>query len=143
MKDNANLSEKLKDIEHQNTLLEGETDTIGEYIALYQSQRKALRLQFQQKDSFINKLLNERSTMQSHITRLQQLITDLPCVDETNDDTVRTRSDSVSSNISTMSIMSTTKDEMLEIIGKLKLKKEAIVVGGPVYSGAHGPIRDV
>ena len=36
----------------------------GEYIALYQSQRKALRLQFQQKDSFINKLLNERSTMQ-------------------------------------------------------------------------------
>ena len=32
MKDNANLSEKLKDIEHQNTLLEGETDTIGKGI---------------------------------------------------------------------------------------------------------------
>ena len=29
MKDNANLIEKLKDIEHQNIILEGETDTIG------------------------------------------------------------------------------------------------------------------
>ena len=29
MKDNANLVEKLKDIEHQNIILEGETDTIG------------------------------------------------------------------------------------------------------------------
>ena len=36
----------------------------GEYISLYQSQRQALRLQFQQKDSLINKLLNERSDMQ-------------------------------------------------------------------------------
>ena len=36
----------------------------GEYISLYQSQRKALRLQFQQKDDFINKLLNERADMQ-------------------------------------------------------------------------------
>ena len=29
MKDNANLIEKVKDIEHQNIILEGETDTIG------------------------------------------------------------------------------------------------------------------
>ena len=29
MKDNANLHEKLKDVEYQNVLLEGETDTIG------------------------------------------------------------------------------------------------------------------
>ena len=36
----------------------------GEYISLYQSQRQALRLQFQQKDTLINKLLNERSDMQ-------------------------------------------------------------------------------
>ena len=31
MRDNANLYEKLKDMEHQNLLLEGETDTIGYY----------------------------------------------------------------------------------------------------------------
>ena len=29
MKDSANLIEKVKDIEHQNIILEGETDTIG------------------------------------------------------------------------------------------------------------------
>ena len=34
MKDNANLIEKVKDIEHQNIILEGETDTIGRQVTL-------------------------------------------------------------------------------------------------------------
>ncbi|XP_063687768.1 golgin subfamily A member 2-like [Bolinopsis microptera] len=150
MKENANLVEKVKDIEHQNIILEGETDTIGEYISLYQSQRQALRLQFQQKDNLINKLLNERSDMQAHISRLQQLITELPCVDEA-EDTLKTapfgrsRSNSISSNVSTLSIMSTTRDEMLEIIGRLRLKTDIgkKPVTGPMYGGGgRGPIKD-
>ena len=34
MKDNASLEERLKDVEHQNLLLEGETDTIGNFYLL-------------------------------------------------------------------------------------------------------------
>ena len=86
---------------------------------------------------------------QAHISRLQQLITELPCVDETEDTPKttplgRTRSDSISSNVSTLSIMSTTRDEMLEIIGRLRLKTDVgkKPVAGPMYAGGRGPIKD-
>ena len=86
---------------------------------------------------------------QAHISRLQQLITELPCVDEA-EDTLKTapfgrsRSNSISSNVSTLSIMSTTRDEMLEIIGRLRLKTDIgkKPVTGPMYGGGRGPIKD-
>ena len=89
---------------------------------------------------------------QEHIGRLQQLITELPCIDETETDSTpklpalgRTRSDSISSNVSSLSIMSTTRDEMLEIIGKLRLKTDPAKkpVTGPVFAGGRGPIKDM
>eukprot|EP00116_Pleurobrachia_bachei_P015501 sb/3475763/ len=123
MKDNANLIERMKDIEHQNTLLEGETDTIGEYIALYQSQRQALRTQFRQKDDFISQLLTERSDMQGRISKLQQLVQDLPLDSTLKDDILKQR------------------DELLELVSKLDTRK--VVVDGPKYPGHRGKVRDM
>lgn len=84
------------------------------------------------------------------MNRLQELITELPCIDETPDTLklstlgTRTRADSVSSNISTLSIMSTTRDEMLEIIGKLRLRTDGSgPVNGPIYSGSRGPVKNI
>ena len=36
----------------------------GEYIALYQSQREALRAKFKEKDSFIQRLISEKEAVQ-------------------------------------------------------------------------------
>lgn len=56
------------------TLLEGETDTIGEYVSLYQTQRKALQIEYREKDNMLNTLQREKSELQEDVNRLRQLV---------------------------------------------------------------------
>ena len=65
----AQLLDRIEQVEHVNMKLETETETIGEYIALYQTQRQALKLKFSEKDQIITQISNEHSRMQvSHIS---------------------------------------------------------------------------
>ncbi len=64
MSERAGLLERLEEEEHRILQLAGETDTIGEYVALYQMQREALRAKFLEKDQFIQQLTAEREAMQ-------------------------------------------------------------------------------
>lgn len=60
----ANLSDRIEQLEHMNMRLESETDSIGEYIALYQSQRQAMKEKFAEKDDIIQRISNEHGRMQ-------------------------------------------------------------------------------
>lgn len=91
MSEKAELVDLLQEREHLIVQLAGETETIGgwrgvsgrewgrpqrvvyhlfsvvhagEYIALYQKQRDALRAKFQEKDTFIQHLVVDRTAMQ-------------------------------------------------------------------------------
>ena len=73
----ASLSDTIEELEHKNTQLELETETIGEYITLYQSQRQALKDRFEERDQVIAKLSNEHGRMQNKVTQLHQLVMQL------------------------------------------------------------------
>jgi len=47
---------------------------VGDYIALYQTQREALKTKFQEKDDFIQRLMAEKAAMQANVTQLQVLV---------------------------------------------------------------------
>lgn len=64
MDSKANLSDRIDQLEHMNTRLESETETIGEYITLYQTQRQAMKDKFLEKDEIITRISNEHGRMQ-------------------------------------------------------------------------------
>lgn len=64
MSEKAALAEQLAEEEHRILQLAGEADTIGEYVALYQTQREALRAKFIEKDEFIQQLMRDKAAMQ-------------------------------------------------------------------------------
>ena len=74
MRQKAELEDRLQHKEKLLTLLEGETDTIGEYVSLYQSQRRALQIQYSQKQVLLDQLQVEKRSMQEDISRLRQLV---------------------------------------------------------------------
>lgn len=74
MDQKISLSDKLQEMEHSNLQLASETETIGEYINLYRTQRLALKDKFLEKDRLISQLSNEHSRMQAKISHLQELV---------------------------------------------------------------------
>ena len=74
MRQKADLDDRLQHKEKLLTLLDGETDTIGEYVSLYQTQRRALQIQYSQKQVLLDQLQVEKNSMQEDISRLRQLV---------------------------------------------------------------------
>ncbi|XP_035684690.1 golgin subfamily A member 2-like isoform X2 [Branchiostoma floridae] len=74
MRDKAELSDKVQELEHLNMQLSGETETIGEYITLYHYQRAALHQRAREKDEFITRLAIDREDMQNKLGQLQNLV---------------------------------------------------------------------
>lgn len=70
MHDKAELEERLQESEHRIIQLEGETETIGEYISLYQTQREALKIKFMEKDRLIQQLLEDKAILEVSFTDL-------------------------------------------------------------------------
>uniref|UniRef100_A0A2C9L5K9 Golgin subfamily A conserved domain-containing protein n=1 Tax=Biomphalaria glabrata TaxID=6526 RepID=A0A2C9L5K9_BIOGL len=64
MKDKADLSDKADQLEHLVLQLQGETDTIGEYISLYHHQRALLQQRESQKNDYISQLARDREQLQ-------------------------------------------------------------------------------
>ncbi|NXD12250.1 GOGA2 protein, partial [Nothocercus nigrocapillus] len=65
MHEKADLKERLEELEHRCIQLSGETDTIGEYIALYQSQRAILKQRHQEKEEYISRLAQDKEEMKA------------------------------------------------------------------------------
>ncbi|XP_069729399.1 golgin subfamily A member 2 isoform X2 [Phaenicophaeus curvirostris] len=74
MREKADLKERLEELEHRCIQLSGETDTIGEYIALYQSQRAILKQRHQEKEEYISRLAQDKEEMKMKLLELQELV---------------------------------------------------------------------
>lgn len=64
MEDKAALQEQVQQYEHTVMQLSGETETIGEYVTLYQTQRAAMRSKFKEKDTYIQQLLEDKASLE-------------------------------------------------------------------------------
>ncbi|XP_032904615.1 golgin subfamily A member 2 isoform X2 [Amblyraja radiata] len=74
MQEKVDLKERVEELEHRCVQLSGETDTIGEYIALYQSQRAILKQRHTEKEEYINRLAQDKEEMKMKLAELQQLV---------------------------------------------------------------------
>lgn len=63
MQEKVDLKERVEELEHRCIQLSGETDTIGEYIALYQSQRAVLKERHREKEEYISRLAQDKEEM--------------------------------------------------------------------------------
>lgn len=70
----ADLSDQKQQLEHLVTQLQGETDTIADYIALYQVQRGIMRKRAAEKDDYISQLAKDREDLKAKLSELQCLI---------------------------------------------------------------------
>lgn len=74
MQDIANLTEEKQRLEHLVLQLQSETETIGEYIALYQHQRGILKQRALEKDEQLKQLANDRQEMKDKLEQLNMLV---------------------------------------------------------------------
>ncbi|XP_039618611.1 golgin subfamily A member 2 isoform X3 [Polypterus senegalus] len=74
MQANVELKERVEELEHRCIQLSGETDTIGEYIALYQNQRAIMKQRHFEKEEYISRLAKEKEEMKVKLSELQNLV---------------------------------------------------------------------
>ncbi|XP_032590268.1 golgin subfamily A member 2 isoform X2 [Drosophila grimshawi] len=70
----ADLTEEKQSLEHLVLQLQSETETIGEYIALYQTQRRMLKQREYEKATQMRLLQAEREQLREKIDALNQLV---------------------------------------------------------------------
>lgn len=73
----ADLTEEKQRLEHLVMQLQSETETIGEYIALYQTQRRILKQREYEKSAQTALLQEEREQMRDRLTMLNNLVNSL------------------------------------------------------------------
>ena len=74
MQDNVELSTEKEQLEHLVVQLQEETDTIGEYITIYQHQRQQQRLNLAEKEAQLQALSRDREELKAKLNELQQLV---------------------------------------------------------------------
>lgn len=74
MQEKVDLKERVEELEHRCIQLSGETDTIGEYIALYQNQRAIMKQKHYEKEQYINILAKDKEEMKVKVAELQDLV---------------------------------------------------------------------
>ncbi|XP_016302406.1 golgin subfamily A member 2-like [Sinocyclocheilus anshuiensis] len=74
MQEKVDLKERVEELEHRCIQLSGETDTIGEYIALYQNQRAIMKQRHFEKEQYINMLAKDKEEMKAKLAELQDLV---------------------------------------------------------------------
>lgn len=74
MEDIATLQDEKQRLEHVVLQLQGETETIGEYIALYQHQRAVLKQRSVDKENQLKQLASDREQMRFKLEQLNSLV---------------------------------------------------------------------
>ena len=74
MQDNVELSTEKEQLEHLVIQLQEETDTIGEYITIYQHQRQQQRLNLAEKEAQLHALSRDREELKNKLNELQFLV---------------------------------------------------------------------
>lgn len=73
----ANLTEEKQRLEHLVMQLQGETETIGEYITLYQQQRRLLKQREVEKDHQVQQIICDKEVMKDKLSQLNRLVEQL------------------------------------------------------------------
>lgn len=73
----ANLTEEKQRLEHLVMQLQGETETIGEYITLYQQQRRLLKQREVEKDVQVQQIISDKEIMKDKLSQLNRLVEQL------------------------------------------------------------------
>ncbi|XP_012262693.2 golgin subfamily A member 2-like isoform X2 [Athalia rosae] len=73
----AELSDEKQRLEHLVLQLQSETETIGEYVTLYQKQRGVLQEKAKEKEEAFRRLLEERNEQQEQLHKLKVLVAQL------------------------------------------------------------------
>ncbi|XP_015433389.1 PREDICTED: golgin subfamily A member 2-like [Dufourea novaeangliae] len=72
----AELTEEKQKLEHLVLQLQSETETIGEYITLYQKQRAVLQNRAREREQVFRQLLEQRNQQQEQLHKLKVLVSD-------------------------------------------------------------------
>ncbi|KAL6444057.1 hypothetical protein ACFW04_001777 [Cataglyphis niger] len=73
----AELTDEKQRLEHLVLQLQGETETIGEYITLYQKQRAILGERWKEREQTFRQLVEQRNQQQEQLHKLKVLVTEL------------------------------------------------------------------
>lgn len=85
MKEVADLNDEKQKLEHLVIQLQAETETICEYIALYQKQRSILKQKENEKNAQLSLLAKERQNMKEQLDHLNSLVRQLVHRDNNSD----------------------------------------------------------
>ncbi|CAF1189613.1 unnamed protein product [Rotaria sordida] len=119
--ENADLKNRIQHLEHVILQLQSETETIGDYIYLYQQQREQLQKRYQEKDIHITQLTQDRFNLQKKLSELEILLVQILNIPITSiiqshefNTEIPTRQNDI--NSSTQSEFSTNNHQQLETI---------------------------
>ena len=88
----AQLSTDKEQLEHLVTQLQDETEIVGDYITIYQHQRKQQRMRMEEKDLQLRQLGKDREELTSKLDQLQTLIKEVVGKQEFKEEEVVERS---------------------------------------------------
>uniref|UniRef100_A0A2K6F121 Golgin subfamily A conserved domain-containing protein n=1 Tax=Propithecus coquereli TaxID=379532 RepID=A0A2K6F121_PROCO len=77
MQEKVDLKEQVDELEHRCVQLAGETETIGEYVILYQYQKAALKKQQHENEEYVRQMAREKEDMKAKMLELQGLMMQL------------------------------------------------------------------
>ncbi|KRX75202.1 Golgin subfamily A member 2 [Trichinella sp. T6] len=77
MNENASLTDRNQRMEHLIIQLQSETETIGEFVTLYQHQRRVVRQRLIEKEEYVAQIAREKEVMKEKVAELRLLFVDL------------------------------------------------------------------
>ncbi|CAF3971853.1 unnamed protein product [Rotaria magnacalcarata] len=84
MRENIDLKARIEHLEHVIQQLQSETETIGDYIYLYQQQREQLQKRYEEKDIYIQQLTHDRMSLQKKVSEFEILFVQILSIPMTN-----------------------------------------------------------
>jgi len=121
----AKLSSDKEQLEHLVERLQEETETIGDYVIMYQHQRKMQKIKIQEKEEQVIQLAKDRAELLTKLTQLQKLVTNL--VDDPSEDVSISTQETLVEEVGTKSpekvsekmASSMEKEKILELISEI------------------------
>ena len=80
----AKLSLDKEQLEHMVARLQDETETMGDYVVMYQHQRQQQKIRLAEKEEQLVQLAKDRSDLRTKLTSLQQMITQMMAKQQTD-----------------------------------------------------------
>lgn len=140
----AELTDEKQKLEHLVLQLQGETETIGEYITLYQKQRAILGERWKEREQTFRQLLEQRNQQQEQLHKLKVLVTELlkkhpetlinsteTCMDyhkQINADNSALSENEKQENTELPLIEDKTASEILDVLSEIKDCKDACII---------------